>query len=48
MRLKEDFRYLVASGCVKECKREDLTVINSLKVAKKRGKNEDDSGLAIH
>ena len=45
--LVQEIKNLVASRCVRECKREDLTVINLLKVAK-QGKNEDDSGLVIH
>ena len=46
--LIQEIKNLVASGCVRECKRENLTVINPLKVGKKQEKNEDDSGLAIH
>ena len=36
--LVQEIKNLVASGCVKECKREDLTVINPLKVAKNKEK----------
>ena len=46
--LVQKIKNLVASGCVTESKREDLMVINPLKVAKKQGKNENDSGLAIN
>ena len=36
--LVQEIKNLVASGCVRECKREDLTVINPLKVAKNKEK----------
>ena len=36
--LVQEIKNLVASGSVRECKREDLTVINPLKVAKTRKK----------
>ena len=36
--LVQEIKNLAASGCVKECKREDLTVINPLKVAKNKEK----------
>ena len=36
--LVQEIKNLVASSCVKECKREDLTVINPLKVAKNKEK----------
>ena len=36
--LVQEIKNLVASGHVRECKREDLTVINLLKVAKNKEK----------
>ena len=36
--LVQEINNLVASDCVRECKREDLTVINTLKVAKNKEK----------
>ena len=36
--LVQEIRNLVASGCVRECKREDLTVINPLKAKQNREK----------
>ena len=36
--LVQKIKNLVASGCVKECKKEDLTVINPLKVARNKEK----------